>query len=92
VAVCVLVGAVLLAAPSGAAAAGWLEGDVPRAVAVFALVGAAGWQLTPGKRRALYACHRAAPLAAAGWRADRDCVSYGLSIGSSCVRNETVGP
>lgn len=49
----------------------------------FALAGA--WQLTPWKRRALIACHRTMPLAPRGWRADRDCVRYGVLIGTRCV-------
>jgi predicted metal-binding membrane protein len=53
---------------------------VPLAVAIAFL-----WQLTPWKRRALIACHATMPLAPDGWRADRDCVRYGWSIGSACV-------
>ena len=51
------------------------------------LLVAAAWQLTPVKRRALRACHRTAPLAGSGWRADRDCVAYGLTTGGRCVVN-----
>jgi hypothetical protein len=46
---------------------------------------AAVWQLTPYKRRALRACHRAAPLAPSGARAVRDCVRYGVSGARSCL-------
>jgi predicted metal-binding membrane protein len=53
------------------------------AALVFAL--AAVWALLPIRRRALVACHRVDPLAASGWRADRDCLRYGASIGAACV-------
>jgi hypothetical protein len=49
------------------------------------LVLAAAWQLAPARRRALRACHRTAPLAGHGWRADRDCLVYGLTSGGRCV-------
>jgi predicted metal-binding membrane protein len=55
------------------------------AVAAAAFGVAAAWQLTPMKRRALLACHRTAPLAPRGWRADRDCLRYGSMIGQSCL-------
>ena len=50
-----------------------------------AFVLAAAWQLSPQKRRALTACHRTVPLAPRGWRADRDCLLYGWTIGRSCL-------
>jgi predicted metal-binding membrane protein len=53
--------------------------------AAIAFAIAAAWQLTPQKRRALTACHRTMPLAPRGWRADRDCIRYGLRIGARCV-------
>jgi predicted metal-binding membrane protein len=46
---------------------------------------AAAWQFAPARRRALRACHRTAPLAGHGWRADRDCLVYGLTSGGRCV-------
>lgn len=49
----------------------------------FAL--AAGWQLTAVKWRAVRSCHRTMPLAPSGWRADRDCLSYGWMIGCRCL-------
>ncbi len=58
-------------------------GGPPWAVAA-ALGLAAAWQLSPLKRRALSACHRTVPLAPRGWRADRDCVWYGWTIGRTC--------
>jgi hypothetical protein len=48
----------------------------------FAL--AAAWQLAPPKRRALRVCHRTMPLAPRGWRAHRDCLRYGWTVGRSC--------
>lgn len=53
------------------------------AVAIFAI--AAVWQLTPLKERLLLSCHRTAPLAPGGWRADRDCLRYGWLIGGFCL-------
>lgn len=56
-----------------------------REFAVAALAVAGAWQLTRVKRLALAACHYRMPLAPRGWRADRDCVSYGWQIGARCV-------
>ena len=53
--------------------------------AAFAFGAAVLWQLTPVKRRALFACHRTIPIAARGWRAGRDCFRSGWIIGISCV-------
>lgn len=53
--------------------------------AAFGFGAAVLWQLTPFKRRALFACHRTIPIAANGWRADRDCFHSGWIIGNSCV-------
>lgn len=55
----------------------------PAVAAAFAL--AAAWQFSSVKRRALTACHRTMPLAPRGWRANRDCVHYGWSIGGRCL-------
>ncbi len=55
------------------------------AAGATAFVLAAAWQLSPQKRRALTACHRTVPLAPRGWRADRDCLLYGWTIGRSCL-------
>jgi hypothetical protein len=46
---------------------------------------AAFWQLAPVKLRALRSCHRTMPLAPRGWRADRDCLRYGWTIGGRCA-------
>jgi predicted metal-binding membrane protein len=48
---------------------------------------AAAWRATLMHRRALIACHRTQPLAPLGWRADRDCLRFGGSIGLACVRS-----
>ncbi len=48
------------------------------------LLVAAIWQLTPWKRAALVACHRTAPLAPIGLRADLDCLRYGGSVFVNC--------
>jgi len=55
------------------------------AVAACGFLGAALWQLTPMKRRALLRCHRTFPLTPIGWRADRDCAGYGFAYGRDCV-------
>lgn len=46
---------------------------------------AAIWLATPLHLRALAGCHRRYPLAPIGWRADRDCLRFGLRIGMACV-------
>jgi predicted metal-binding membrane protein len=46
---------------------------------------AAIWQLGPVKRRALVNCHQLLPLAPRGWRADRDCLRFGWTIGTACL-------
>ena len=53
------------------------------AAVTFAL--AAAWQLSPFKRRALVSCHGTVPLAPRGWRANRDCVRYGWTVGGRCL-------
>ena len=51
----------------------------------IALAVAAAWQLTRWKRRGLHGCHRSMPLAPRGWRADRDCMRFGVMIGTRCM-------
>jgi predicted metal-binding membrane protein len=51
----------------------------------IAFVLAALWEITPFKRRALRRCHRTMPLAADGWRADRDCFAFGCARGQDCL-------
>jgi hypothetical protein len=74
----VLTGVAVLAAARAVAPAS------PRWAAV-AFAAAALWQLTPTKKRALLSCHRTRPLAPRGWRADRDCLRYGWTVGRHCV-------
>jgi predicted metal-binding membrane protein len=49
------------------------------------LVVAAGWELTPAKRRWLRACHRTVPLPPSGWKADAACARFGLRYGQACI-------
>jgi hypothetical protein len=51
--------------------------------ALFGL--AAAWMATPLHTRALAECHHRCPLAPVGWRADRDCLRFGGTIGIACV-------
>jgi hypothetical protein len=46
---------------------------------------AAFWRRTSVYRQALVACHRTVPLAPVGWRADRDCLRFGGTIGGACL-------
>jgi len=45
------------------------------------------WQLSPWKQVAALMCHSTVPLAPDGWRADRDCLHYGWTIGYGCALN-----
>jgi predicted metal-binding membrane protein len=58
---------------------------VPPLPAGIALLVAAGWQLTPVKRRVLLACHRARPLPPSGPRAELAAAGFGLRVGATCV-------
>lgn len=53
------------------------------APATFAF--AALWALVRVRHRALVFCHLRVPLASSNWKADRDCLRFGLVIGASCV-------
>jgi predicted metal-binding membrane protein len=46
---------------------------------------AAVWQCTAAKHIALLRCHRTMPLSPWGWRADRDCLRFGLAHGKDCA-------
>lgn len=62
----------------------WGPPDSPlSAAAVLAL--AALWQLTPLKRRAMLACHRAKPLPPRGRRATAGVVRFALHNGGACL-------
>jgi predicted metal-binding membrane protein len=56
-----------------------------RALLAFALVVAAGWQLTRYKRRAVFACRRTVPLPPTGFRADVGCARFALKQALRCV-------
>jgi predicted metal-binding membrane protein len=43
------------------------------------------WQITPMHGVALVSCHRTMALAPSGWRADRDCLRFGGTIGFACL-------
>lgn len=53
------------------------------AAAIFAA--AAVWVLFAGRRRALAYCHKKISIAPCGWKANRDCLRFGLTIGTACV-------
>jgi predicted metal-binding membrane protein len=50
-----------------------------------AMAAAVLWEVSPVKRQRLRRCHRTVPMAPRGWRADADCVRYGVSTGLSCA-------
>lgn len=64
---------------------GVLAGMALSSTAGIMLLAAAIWQLTPWKRFALAACHRTVPLAPFGWKADRDCIRYGVHVAGNCL-------
>lgn len=53
--------------------------------ATVAFAAAAPWTFSGTYARALMGCHTRRPIAPLGWRADRDCVSFGLLIGAYCL-------
>lgn len=55
------------------------------AAAGLAFIGAVFWQRSRMHQQALVACHRTIPLAPVGWRADRDCLRFGATIGCACL-------
>jgi predicted metal-binding membrane protein len=56
-----------------------------RLLLVVALAGAAVWQLTPWKRRALFACRRTVPLPPVGRKADVACLRYAAQQARRCI-------
>lgn len=68
--------------------AAWLRGQAwtrgEGAPAAFFALGVL-WIAMPLRTRALAECHRRVPLAPVGWRADRDCLRYGVTVGLPCV-------
>ncbi|MBW9211609.1 DUF2182 domain-containing protein [Mumia sp. zg.B53] len=55
----------------------------PAIVVGFAVAAAA--YAAPSRRRLLRQCAMTMPLAVSGWRADRDCVRYGVATARRCV-------
>jgi predicted metal-binding membrane protein len=86
-----LIGYLIVWAFAGAAlvpvliAARTLDGSGGRFTLAFGLVLAAAWQWTPLKLRASRRCHRTVALSPIGWRADVDCVRFGVGTGSNCA-------
>jgi predicted metal-binding membrane protein len=58
-------------------------GRVVMTGSIFAI--AAMWQFAETKRRALRRCSRTVAIGSRGWRADRDCVCFGVENAASCV-------
>jgi hypothetical protein len=54
-------------------------------LSIVMLLVAAAWHVGPARRRAVLACDRSMPLAPSGWRANWDCVSFGMFFGRQCV-------
>lgn len=67
----------------------WLV-DGSRLAPIVALVLAALWHWTPGRRAALRRCHRILPVAPDGSEGRRSCLAFGLFHGRACVT--TCGP
>ncbi|HEY5856999.1 MAG TPA: DUF2182 domain-containing protein [Aldersonia sp.] len=78
----VLVGLVAIPALGGLRVGLGIDGPL---LLVAALAGAAIWQLTPAKRRALFACRRTVPLPPLGPRADAACARYGIQQATRCL-------
>lgn len=55
------------------------------AAALFAF--ASLWLSTKYHRRALIDCHRTYPLSPSGWKADWDCLQFGATTGTACIRS-----
>lgn len=64
---------------------GLLAAGAPPLTGAALLALAALWQLSPAKRRALRACHRARPLPPRGWRATAGTAGFGLRNGGACL-------
>ena len=66
--------------------AAWTHGAHPATPwVVLALVGAALWELSPWKRRALVRCRRSSPIRLRGGAARRSCAEYGGHVGWQCL-------
>ncbi len=62
----------------------WPSGAPPSAV-MIALLAAAGWQVSPPRRRILRRCGDLGAYAVRGWQADRDCFTLGCRAGAQCT-------
>lgn len=51
----------------------------------ISLLVAAGWQLSPARRRLMARCHKPVPLPASGWRATAGAIRFGFRYGVRCV-------
>lgn len=76
--------ALLVVGPRASSTFGW------RSTLVVAFAVATTWSALPGRRRRLQRCGLTVPLAPDGWRADADCLRYGVAIARPCVL--TCGP
>jgi len=64
----------------------WASGSFSEPVLpAISLLVAAGWQLSPARRRLMARCHKPVPLPASGWRATAGTIRFGLSHGVRCV-------
>ena len=55
--------------------------------AAIALLVTGAWLVSPWKAAAARLCHQSSRLSPLGWRADLDCLRYGLIAGSRCAYN-----
>ena len=80
-----VVGFIVAWVPVGFVAA-WTHGTHPATKwVVLAVVGAALWELSPWKRRALLRCRRSSPIRLRGAAARRSCATYGGHVGWQCL-------
>jgi predicted metal-binding membrane protein len=63
----------------------WVAPERSAVALVLVLLVAAGWQLAPGKLRALRRCHRTVPLPPRGWDAERGALRFGWRHGRACL-------
>lgn len=71
----------VILSPIGSGTLNWTKG------AAIGFMVEAAWLLSPGKRLAMHICNKTLPLSPYGWRANRDCISYGSIVGYGCTLN-----
>ena len=71
----------LVVFPTGSNTLNWATG------AAIGFLVEAVWLLSPGKRLAMHICNKTLALSPCGWRANRDCISYGSVVGYGCMLN-----